>query len=534
MADGESVPVLCCESDSADSDDDSDWKEFDVEDYNTEHMSCLFCPQVYETISEVLSHCYVDHGFDLVKLKGRFGMDCYGYIKLVNYVRTHHPDASLVMSVTEPVWEKEEYMKPVKPDDPLLMYDFDDIELPSPITVPEIPSNSAFHVNAEDGLVTLTEQHFAELQRTIQSLASQVLEKDLEINTLMENIEKMRCVTQELVAGEESEENSSLPQCIKAIKLEGDEGYFNTYSHFSIHHEMLSDHVRTSSYRDAFMLNSTLWKDRTFLDLGCGTGILSMFAASAGARKVIAIDQSDIIYHAIDIVRENKLSDKIQLIKGRIEDTKLPQTHVDVIVSEWMGYFLLFEGMLDSLVYARDHHLAEGGLLLPNRCSISLVGLADTDRHAELVGFWTDVYGYRMTCLQHEVVQEATIEVVPPDKIITSPCLLTELDLNTCCTNSLHFSSELKLEAIADGSITAFVGYFDVFFDLAHPVSFSTGPHAKPTHWKQTVFLLEEPIIVKQGDVLTGRVICQRDRRDVRALSVTFLLLARKLKFILS
>lgn len=55
-----------------------------------------------------------------------------------------------------------------------LISDFDDIELPSPITVPEIPSNSAFHVNAEDGLVTLTEQHFAELQRTIQSLASQV------------------------------------------------------------------------------------------------------------------------------------------------------------------------------------------------------------------------------------------------------------------------------------------------------------------------------------------------------------------------
>jgi len=85
-----------------------------------------------------------------------------------------------------------------------------------------------------------------------------------------------------------------------------------------------------------------------------------------------------------------------------------------------MGYFLLFEGMLDSVIYARDHHLAEGGLLLPNRCSMSLVGLSDTDRHAELVGFWTDVYGYRMTSLQHAVVREATIEVVPPDKVITS------------------------------------------------------------------------------------------------------------------
>jgi protein arginine N-methyltransferase 3 len=63
------------------------------------------------------------------------------------------------------------------------------------------------------------------------------------------------------------------------------------------------DHVRTSSYKDALLHNSTLWKDRTVLDLGCGTGILSMFTASAGAQKVIGIDQSDIIYHAMDIIR---------------------------------------------------------------------------------------------------------------------------------------------------------------------------------------------------------------------------------------
>lgn len=111
--------------------------------------------------------------------------------------------------------------------------------------------------------------------------------------------------------------------------------------------------------------------------MGCGTGILSMFATKAEAAKVYGIDQSEIIYKAMDIIRLNNLNDKIHLIKGRIEDTNLPDPKVDIIISEWMGYFLLFEGMLDSFLYARDNHLKENGYLLPNRCNISIVGVSD-------------------------------------------------------------------------------------------------------------------------------------------------------------
>lgn len=68
-------------------------------------------------------------------------------------------------------------------------------------------------------------------------------------------------------------------------------------------------------------------------------------------------------------------------MKGRLEDTVIPNEKVDLIVSEWMGYFLLFEGMLDSVMYARDKHLAEGGFLLPNRCTMHLVGIDDAGKH---------------------------------------------------------------------------------------------------------------------------------------------------------
>ena len=59
--------------------------------------------------------------------------------------------------------------------------------------------------------------------------------------------------------------------------------------------------------------------------------------------------------------RENNLQDKITLIKGRIEDVDLPVTKVDIIISEWMGYFLLFESMLDSVLYARDKYMQSDG-----------------------------------------------------------------------------------------------------------------------------------------------------------------------------
>ena len=49
--------------------------------------------------------------------------------------------------------------------------------------------------------------------------------------------------------------------------------------------------------------------------------------------------------------------DKITLIKGKVEEVDLPVDKVDIIISEWMGYFLLYESMLDTVLVARDKWL---------------------------------------------------------------------------------------------------------------------------------------------------------------------------------
>ena len=86
------------------------------------------------------------------------------------------------------------------------------------------------------------------------------------------------------------------------------------------------------------------------MDCGSGTGILSMFAAQAGAKKVYAIEASDSICAlSRAIIKANGLSDKIEVIHGEIEKISLPVDEVDIIISEWMGFYLVHEGMLGYL-----------------------------------------------------------------------------------------------------------------------------------------------------------------------------------------
>ena len=100
--------------------------------------------------------------------------------------------------------------------------------------------------------------------------------------------------------------------------------YFDSYSHFGIHEEMLKDRVRTEAYMNAIYNNEHLFRNKVVLDVGCGTGILSMFAAKAGARRVIGIDCAAIIHQAREIVEANGLSDVVTLVQGRVEEVVLP------------------------------------------------------------------------------------------------------------------------------------------------------------------------------------------------------------------
>ena len=161
--------------------------------------------------------------------------------------------------------------------------------------------------------------------------------------------------------------------------------YFDSYSHFGIHEEMLKDAVRTRAYQRAILGNRHLFEGKVVLDVGCGTAILCMFAAQAGAKHVYGVDMASIIVQAREIVAENGFSDRITLLQGKMEDVQLPVQHVDVIVSEWMGYFLIYESMLDTVLYARDRYLVEGGLIFPDTASLHICAIEDAEYRRDKV-----------------------------------------------------------------------------------------------------------------------------------------------------
>ncbi|KAI8051510.1 S-adenosyl-L-methionine-dependent methyltransferase [Syncephalis plumigaleata] len=303
------------------------------------------------------------------------------------------------------------------------------------------------------------------------------------------------------------------------------DGYFNSYAHIEIHDQMLKDRIRTEAYRDFIYENKPIFKDKIVLDVGCGTGILSMFAARAGAAQVYAVDNSDIIEQAKLIAAENQLDTKIQFIRGKIEEIELPVPVVDIIISEWMGYFLLFEAMLDSVLVARDKYLAPDGLLAPSSSSLHLIGIEDDHMMNDKVDFWADVYGFTMNTIKKSMYVEAIVDTVPESTRITDMTCLQTFDHSRVNPVDLDFNTTFSLVASRDATLHALLGYFDIDFSTTEEepgnrVVFTTGPHGVETHWKQTAFLLLEPIPLVTGDRITGEFTCRKSEQNPRELEI--------------
>ncbi|KAJ0090335.1 hypothetical protein Patl1_13428 [Pistacia atlantica] len=314
--------------------------------------------------------------------------------------------------------------------------------------------------------------------------------------------------------------------------------YFDSYSHFGIHEfsfesfryisltvlklqEMLKDVVRTKTYQNVIYQNKFLFKDKVVLDVGAGTGILSLFCAKAGAAHVYAVECSQMADTAKQIVEANGFSDVITVLKGKIEEIELPVAKVDIIISEWMGYFLVFENMLNTVLYARDKWLVDDGVVLPDKASLFLTAIEDAEYKDDKIEFWNNVYGFDMSCIKKQAMMEPLVDTVDQNQIVTNCQLLKIMDISKMTPGDASFTAPFKLVAQRNDYIHALVAHFDVSFTKCHKLmGFSTGPKSRATHWKQTVLYLEDVLTICEGEEITGSMTVAPNKKNPRDIDI--------------
>jgi protein arginine N-methyltransferase 1 len=298
------------------------------------------------------------------------------------------------------------------------------------------------------------------------------------------------------------------------------------YEDVETHRIMLSDSPRVRAYRSALEHHRRRISGGVVLDVGCGTGLLACLAARLGARKVFAVEPSGIAVYAQRVAERNGLDGVVQIINKRIEDVLHSEAEpVDVIVSEWMGFHLLHEGMLPSVLRgARDRFLKRGGLMLPQRARVwcAPVDMQEwADRHLH---FWEDVCGLDMSALIEPAVQRALstplITDVNPSQLLAEPLCAKEIDLHACTPQDAQLVDRLlPFEAAREGYCHGFCVWFDVDFasvQESEPLLLSTSPSSEKTHWQQSVVLLSSVLLASPGSSLQMRLHMRPDEHQPR------------------
>jgi len=443
----------------------------------------------------------------------------YTLLKILNYVRFRTvkdglKDPTVLKAELEKLaFEEDRFLTPVVPDDPLL-YLFQDILEQSEGEYTENadkPANLETILDTKDEEIRLLRSHIKKLSDSLSILTTNDMDKPIATKT-------------------------------------SDEEYFESYGGLSIHREMLQDTARTLSYRDAIAIAV---KGKTVLDIGCGTGILSLFSARAGAKSVLGVDASEIVHKAKEIVKANKYENIVTIVKGKVEDDSImdslsmsPGEKVDVLVSEWMGYGLLFESMLDSVLVARDRFLdKESGIMIPSHASIFVQGCSRYE--PEGYEYWNDVYGFDYTALKEFEKKERVLESVNKNKheiayvtpvnhtsIISDRALVREFNLMRVQISELDFKNNFSIVITGSGKNGDPVEFNSVVisFDckMFGELTLSTATDVVNTHWHQTMLRVhdsnDEPFLLHPGEIVSGSLAYDKSKENQRHIMITLTL----------
>lgn len=265
--------------------------------------------------------------------------------------------------------------------------------------------------------------------------------------------------------------------------------YPDLTGHFkrAYHLEMVADRARTEAIFDA--LRRTLFPDAVFCELGCGTGLFSVFAA-AHCKQVYAVELDDTM---VGIARENiarsRHAHRIQLVHSDARQAELPEP-ADIAFCEMMSIWTIEEPQVPVANDARARLLKPGGVFLPLRI-VNLVELGHQN--------------FRV----RDIVMKAAMPLFTG---ITRPAVMTERrvckELDFSKPVDMDLSVDLELTALAAGLLNCAI--LSSIVQMGPDVVFAGSDSLMPP----TVVPLAEEVTVKAGDRLRFRA-SARARSDM-------------------
>ena len=276
------------------------------------------------------------------------------------------------------------------------------------------------------------------------------------------------------------------------------------------HHWLVRDAVRVTSYRRAIFRHC---RGRTVVEIGCGSGILSIFAAQAGARRVVAIEESRIAELAAEMFRANGVADRVELRRANSRDVSLDEP-AEVVIHEVLGTDPFVENLLPYVEDARDRLLAPSGRMIPSGLDVCCVGFEVADRpyfdreqavaqQAELErSYGLDLGPFR------RAFAEADSRLFPrplgdlgqerfAPRILTEETQLYHLDFAPGVPLAVEPPRDRRLRVRRAGSLGGVLVYFHAHLD--DETVLSTSPYAPKTSWSWDAQPLDRLLAVEPG-----------------------------------
>ena len=264
------------------------------------------------------------------------------------------------------------------------------------------------------------------------------------------------------------------------------------FTNLRAHEVMLSDRVRVEAYREGLRRNIT--PGSVVVDLGTGSGILSLLAAAQRPRIIYAIDHSNFIEIARTIAGRNA-GVPIEFVHANSRTFNPPEP-VDFIVHEQLGTGLFDENLLTNLLDLKARILKPGGKILPGRFDVFIEPavlkpeyvvphIADIQLEGIDLSFLRDVSTL-------EPYRLADYHLNPHDARVAvshflgraEPCFT--VDLNAAGSIDLPSSVSVQREVTESGPLDAYCMYFRAAFD--EKTAFDTSPLSRYTHWGNWLF----------------------------------------------